>query len=243
MRTLGSRLAAPARGINDLPQTGPAGEEGLTYRVDHKNATFVGFDQYVGRSATFDSSKYDSSTNYGMMNPWVTAQLNGTTRPWVFAFAHEQAFIVDSTDCFVNAPAERDAMIDALGPKHGVYLCGHVHMYYRNHFPDAHTNTVLQFISGAGGAPVSAHTKEDLNAALDRHVVPTLDFFNGAPADGSGNTGGLLPKFGYLLVTIHGNTATGDFRAFMNYNWPAWTMTGTTPEFQTLEHFEFTNGH
>lgn len=229
--------------MTDLPQTGPAGEEGLTYRAEHRNATFVGFDQYVGRSATFDGTKFDSAINFGMMNPWVATQISNASTPWVFAFAHEGAFIVGQSDCFANAPAERDAMIDALGPKHGVYMCGHDHLYYRNHFPDAVGNSVLEFRSGAAGAPFAARGNEALNAGLDRHVVPTMDFFEGAPADGSGNTNGLPPRFGYLVITVDGNTATGDFRAFMNYDYTTWSMTGATPVFQTLEHFTFTNGH
>ena len=88
--------------MNDLPQDGPGGEEGLTYKVDHKNARFVGFDNYVGgRMLSRD-----------MMNPWVLKQIRKNRLAWTFVFAHEPLVTVHHKDNLSDDRASRDALLD-----------------------------------------------------------------------------------------------------------------------------------
>jgi hypothetical protein len=223
------------------PDNGPEGQKGLTYSVDHKNARFVGFDQYVGRSKTFDKKKYDDSVNSGVIHPWVIDQISSAPSAWVFAFGHEMAWTEAHSDCLANAPAERDALWDALGAKHGVYFCGHDHIYARRTAPDSNGNPVTEIVVGCGGAPEYYPTKSDLNASIDKHVVPTVQFIN-AGLDKSNvyleghNTDCLPPYFGYLLITIDGDTAKGEWRAFVNYEDKDKTAPAV-PEFKTLNTF------
>jgi len=217
--------------MTDVPQDGPAGEEGLTYRVVHNNATFVGFDQYIGRQPGFKSDKYDSAINAGMINPWVVAQVQTAPAGWVFAFGHEPAFVEQHTDCLANVPAERDALWDALGPRHGVYFCGHDHFYLRAEAPDARQNTVMELVVGSGGAGFYGHDNEGRNATLDRGVVPQTQFFNGKGSE--------KPYYGYLLVTVNGNQATGEWKAFTNYDDTTGTAAGD-PKFEVLDRFVLT---
>jgi hypothetical protein len=89
----------------------------------HKNAEFVGFDQYINPKGQ-------------MMNSWVTTQINDSTSPLNFAFAHEPLFpnAYDRTgikSSMTNDPSSRDALISALGAHHGTYFTGHDHLYLR----------------------------------------------------------------------------------------------------------------
>ena len=229
------------------PDNGPAGQKGLTYAVDHKNARFVGFDQYVGRAKTFDNKKYDDSVNSGVIHPWVIEQIKTAPTTWVFAFGHEMAWTEAHPDCLANAPAERDALWDALGAKHGVYFCGHDHVYARRTAPDSRGNPVLELVVGCGGAPRYYPTNSKLNAGIDKHVVPTVQFINAGLdkthvyAEGH-NTGGLPPYFGYVLITIDGDTARGEWKAFVNYDDKGNTAP-EVPEFKTLDTFTLQSGN
>ncbi len=224
----------------DLPKNGPKGQEDLTYSVTHNNALFIGFDQYVGRSKTYNVGKYDSKINYGVVNPWVIQQIEQTKAPWVFVFGHEMAFITHHTDCMANAPAERDALWDALGAKGGCYFCGHDHMYVRRTAPDSAGHPVLEFILGCAGAPPYPLDHEQANAQYDRHVVPTDLFVNAARNKGKNeNTHGEKHYFGYLLITVDGSKATGEWKAFTNFDEVHWTSPAT-PKFDTLDTFTLT---
>lgn len=225
------------RGNHELTQGDPGlaafravveGEHGLTYAVPHKNAMFIGFDEYYGRKATFDSKKYDSALNAGMINPWVIEQIETAPQPWVFTFGHEAAFIEEHEDCLANSPAERDALWDALGARHGVYFCGHDHFYLRAEAPDAKGNPVTELIVGSGGAGFYRREHEDRNREIGRGVMPQMKYFNGEGSD--------KKYFGYLLVTVNGKTATGEWKAFTNYDYKNWAAPAE-PKFEAMDTF------
>jgi len=231
----GSAVAAWDAVFPELPQNGPKGQKGLTYKVEHGNALFIGFDQYVGRAATYNSGRYDSTTNTGAVHPWVLQQINAATADWVFAFGHEPAFIATHRDCLANAPAERDALWDALGAKNGIYFSGHDHLYVRRTAPDRAGHAVTECIVGCAGAPFYPLSGEALNADYDRHVVPTDQFVNAAHG-GTKNTNDYPQYYGYLLITVDGNTLTGEWKAFVNYDYKNWKAP-EKPEFKTLDTF------
>ena len=129
--------------FDDLPQDGPAGEEGLTYSFTHNNALFIGLDEYVHP--------------HRVHQPCLDTLLNDPQRPaHVFVFGHEPAFSAGHTTTLALELADRDAFWNSLGAA-GVpmYLCGHDHFYGRSSIADAAGRPVQQLIVGAGGAPFS----------------------------------------------------------------------------------------
>jgi len=224
----------------NLPKNGPDGAVGLTYYVNHKNARFIGFDPYADRSPTYDSKAYDSVKNYGIVNPWVLMQIKDAPQPWVFVFSHEPAFIGHHTDCMANAPGERDALWDALGARHAVYMCGHDHMYLRHTAPDSKGNQVMELVVGTAGAPFYPLDKTLENAKYDREIVPTVQFVNADLDLGvNKNTNDNPPEFGYLIVTVNGKKAIGEWKGFTNYDYKNW-IAPAHPVFKTLDRFEVT---
>ena len=257
----GRVLAAWRAAFPELPQNGPAGEEGLTYSVDFENARFIAADEFIGKKKGFDAKVYDSAVNSGMVSPWVIAKVKESKARWVFVFGHEAAFIGHHTDCVANVPEERDALFDALGEKGGVYLAGHDHMYVRQVAPDRAGRPVLTLVVGDAGAPSQLYDNSGLNAEVGRKVVPKNFFVNAKPDTGEvakadddaakkaptapakgpkvENTHGLPMYFGYVLVTVDGEKISGEWRAFTNYNTK--TSTGPVapeqPKFETLDRF------
>lgn len=185
--------------------TSPDG--GFTYSFTHKNAEFFGFDQYINRKSTFNSSLYALSSNQGqMMNSWVTAQINNSTSPLDFAFGHEPLFPSDPhPDCMANDPFSRDALVAALGNHHGAYLCGHDHMYLRGTASDGQGHTVPELVVGTGGAGNYDYATINANGYMGPDSFTADKVFDNS----------IKPYFGYLLVTVYeNNTWTGKFRAF-----------------------------
>jgi hypothetical protein len=229
----------------ELPQNGPPGQEGLSYSVVYSNATFVGFDQFVGRSKKFDTRKYDSSRNKGVAAPWVIEQVKNAKTKWVFAFAHESAFIGHHTDCMANAPAERDALWDALGEKGGVFLAGHDHYYTRRVAPDIANRPVLELIVGCSGAPQYTYDNFAKNAQLDRHAVAKelfvnakMDIARGARKPAYLNNNSYPGYFGYAIITVEDDKLSGEWRAFTNYDLRKWKPAGK-PKFESLDRFSW----
>lgn len=242
----GRTLAAWQAAFPDLPRNGPAGEEGLTYRVDFANARFIAADQFVGKKPGFDAKVYDSATNSGMISPWVLAQVKESTARWVFVFGHESAYICHHLDCLANVPEERDALFDALGEKGGVYFAGHDHMYVRQVAPDRANRPVLTMVVGDAGAPGYEFDHNEVNARIGRKVVPQTLFVNAKPPGGSAglsagveNTNRLPMYLGYVLVTVDGDTLSGEWRAFTNYDTTSATGAAApeAPRFETLDRF------
>jgi hypothetical protein len=248
----------------NLPQNGPASQLDATYSVDHRNARFVVFDQYLGRKSTYDSEQYDSKVNSGTVDPWVISQIASATQPWVFVAAHEPMFIIHHTDCMANDPVGRDQLLDALGARAGggVYFCGHDHGYWRAIVPDAAGHDVYQLLVGCAGAPFYAADNVARNADYDRKVVPQILFANGAVASDTeashtkasgakapdaatpgpeaspavSNNRDLRPMWGYLLVTVYGQTATAEWKALTNADPSSFTVNGK-PVFKTYDTF------
>ena len=168
-------------GSRALPRNGPPGQEGLTYSFLHKNAFFVGFDNYVDKPVDVD---------------WIQEKLDGNIRPHIFTFSHQPAFAAYHLDCLDDFPEERDRFWAALkraGSR--VYFCGHDHLYDHARVFDGdgeRKNDIHQFIVGTGGGPL--HT-----------------FSPPYPGDNSGMKVGQIDHaetYGYLLVEIDDLTAT-----------------------------------
>ena len=127
-----------------LPQNGPAGEEGLTYAVEHKNVLLVGLDQYVKPRR--------------VNHEWLDKQLEKSDKLHRFVFAHEPAFRVKHTGCMDNYPEERDAFWDTL--KRGgvrVYACAHDHFLDHSIVHDrdgSPHNGIHQYVVATAGAPL-----------------------------------------------------------------------------------------
>ena len=243
----------------ELPQNGPAGEEGFTYSVDFENACFIAADQFIGKKKGFDAKAYDSATNSGMISPWVISQVKGSKARWVFVFGHETAFIGCHVDCLANVPEERDALWDALGEKGGVYFAGHDHMYLRQVAPDRANRPVLTLVAGDAGAPPQPYSNSGLNTEIGRKIVPQNFFLNAKTSPdeaekGEGattkavvvakgpkveNTNGHPMYFGFVLITVDDPVITGEWRAFTNYDTKtsAGPVAPEQPKFETLDRF------
>jgi predicted phosphodiesterase len=123
----------------EIPKNGPDGEEGLTYSFAHKNAFFIGLDQYVGGQ-------------HKIHQGWFERQLAGNRQPHVFVYGHEPAFGARHRDNLGFYPSDRDAFWNALGRAGGrIYFCGHDHFYNRALIDDAAGHPIRQIIVGTGG--------------------------------------------------------------------------------------------
>jgi hypothetical protein len=190
-----------------LPSGTTSPDGGFTYSFAHKNAKFIGFDQYINRSSYFSSALYGLHSNQGqMMNSWVTAEITNSTSPLNFAFAHEPLFPSKShPDCMANDPDSRDALLYALSDHHGAYLCGHDHFYLRGTASDGRGHTVPELLVGTAGGGNYDYAPGDANGYTGPWTI-TVD----KNYSNSSN-----PYFGYLLITVFdNNTWTGEFRAF-----------------------------
>ncbi len=206
--------------------TSPDG--GYTYEFTHKNAKFIGFDQYINRKPTFGNYLYFSHSNEGeMMNPWVISQINNSTSPLNFAFAHEPLFPSQShPDCMANDPDSRDALVTALGTHHGAYFSGHDHMYLRGIASDGKGDSVPEFVVGTAGSPIYNY------APYETLGYTGADSFSVEKVYGNSNR----RIYGYLLVTVFdNNTWSGQFRGY-EYN-----IAGANKNLTVLDSFELTN--
>ena len=127
-----------------LPTNGPAGEIGFTYSFVHKNALFVGLDQYI--------------TLHRVNQPWLNEQLVANQLPHVFVFGHEPAFKAFHYDCLDDYPAERNAFWTSLADSGAaLYLTGHDHFYDHSRIDDGDgdpLNDLHQIIAGTAGGPL-----------------------------------------------------------------------------------------
>jgi len=192
-----------------MPKNGPMGEEGLTYSFSHKNAKIIAFDNYAGRTETFDSTDFARGSNKGqMMNPWVLDQVNTSTAGVTFVMAHEMlAPSASHSDCMANDPYSRDLLVHALGTHHGAYFSGHDHLYLRGVVTNAEGDTVPSLVVGTAGAPQYDYRPFDAAA----NGYEGLTRIKGQKVIGSKED----PVFGYLLVTVYtDNSWSADFRGF-----------------------------
>jgi hypothetical protein len=197
-----------------LPHDGPSAEKGLTYAISHKNVKVIGFDEYSGRSAGYDNTKYAPGSNHGQaMSQWVLDEIAASNAPINFVMAHEQIWPSAShPDCLANDPDSRDALVDALAAHNGVYLAGHDHMYVRAYVENGKGQRVPAFVVGTGGG--GNYNYGPFDAVAAGYTGP--DTYHVAQHVSSSAN----PTFGYLLVTVYtDNTWSGEFRGFQFNHW------------------------
>lgn len=198
---------------------------GFTYAFTHKNAKFIGFDQYINRKASFSSNLYSLHSNHGQaMNSWVISQIDNSTSPLNFAFAHEQLFPSEShPNCMANDPDSRDALVAALGVHHGAYLCGHDHMYLRGTASDGQGHKVPELVVGTAGGRIYDYAPGKVSDYEGPEAFSVEKFY------GDSNK----PYFGYLVVTVYdNNTWSGQFKGFLHD-----TDANQTVELKALDSF------
>jgi hypothetical protein len=160
------------------PDSGPKGEENLTYAVRHENTLILAFDLY---------------TNLHRVNQaWLDEQLAATSAEHIFAFSHEPAWGVVHSDCLDDYPEERDEFWCSLARAGArVYFASHDHFYARalvhkgGDCPD-----MYQLIVATAGAPAytfDAYDGENGDASVE-------DVFHDTP-------------YGYVIVESDGPRA------------------------------------
>jgi len=123
-----------------VPSNGPAGEVGLTYSFTHNNTLFIGLDQY----------KNPQQVNQA----WLNSQLASNRYAHIFVFGHEPAVQVVEPECLALETAARDLFLKSItdiGCR--MYLCAHDHFYNRARLMPKSGGSIMQVVSGAGGAP------------------------------------------------------------------------------------------
>lgn len=171
-----------------IPSNGPAGEERYTYSFVHKNAFFVGLDQFV--------------TPFRVNQSWLDEQLKRNKEPHVFVYGHAPAFRVNHTDSLAYYPRERDVFWNSLGNA-GVrtYFSGHDHLYNRAHIKDQSGRTIYQVLIGSGGAPFTKWEPHSY-AEGDKIVNDYHDEVH----------------YGYGLVTVNGPRVVMEWKALFRQN-------------------------
>lgn len=168
-------------GDKALPQNGPSGEINLTYSFNHKNAFFIGLDNYINIHRINQS--------------WLDEQLGENNQPHIFVFGHEAAFKVFHTDCLDDYPTDRNTFWESLSDA-GVktYFCGHDHFFDATEIDDGDgnaENNIYQCVVGGGGAWLMPKYKH-----------------NGDNADYTINPIYHRIEHGYALVEISGETSS-----------------------------------
>ncbi len=123
-----------------IPDNGPNEEKYLTYSFTHRNAFFVGLDEYVNP--------------HRVNQTWLDKQLEQDHSPFVFVFGHEPAYAINHPDCLAYYSTQRRDFWNSIGKAGGrIYFCGHDHLYDRAHILDSSGNKIYQVVIGSGGAP------------------------------------------------------------------------------------------
>lgn len=178
-----------------IPQNGPAGEKGLTYYFDHKNARMIGLDDYQGQSFPGDFSA-GLDFPHIVDNLWLKSLPAPKPATHVFPFSHEMPFRTGShADCLNSNATMRDQMMRtlfAMGAR--AFLAGHDHNYDLVSAVDPNDATgktvMLQLVAGTAGAPFYSTVNRQGNAwPLTPHGHWTM-------------------TYGYVLVQIDGPKAT-----------------------------------
>jgi hypothetical protein len=171
-----------------MPQTGPEQEEGLTYSISYKQATFIGLDEY---------SIKELGVLRGLVNqPWLNEQLSRRKSPFMFVFGHVPAYQVSDggggpfPDLYYFKE-HRDAFwISLRAAGVSMYFCGHVHFYCR-----VTKDGIQQVLIGNGGANTIDFDPKKVDPAV------TLNYPVG-PMKASD------VKTGYVLFTVDAHTVT-----------------------------------
>ncbi len=126
----GNGLRTPLKEFTN--HDGPAGTVETTYSWSHGNAYFIMLNEYWNGGTAGGSDVATDGDIVPQLLNWLTARLDGNTRPAVFVFGHEPAYplnahIGDSLDAHVT---NRDNFWNLLENKNvQAYICGHTHMY------------------------------------------------------------------------------------------------------------------
>lgn len=220
-----------------LPQNGPEGQKGLTYKVERKNACFIAIDQFVGQTTNHGEAQDKTAAVTGMVSPWVIDQIKRTPKRWVIVFGHESAFFGHHTDCLASDLEGRDQLWNALGARGGVYLSGHDHMYIRHWAADKDNHPVLEVVAGCAGAPLYPYDHATLN-----HQPPTDLFVNAAKP--TSNSHAYPACFGYVLITVYPDRLEGEWWALVNYDTTrlATALPPDDPKLERLDSFTWPPG-
>jgi len=177
---------------SDNPDNGPEGEKDLTYSFTHKNAFFLGLDEYY--------------SPHKVNQEWVDSQLANNNQPYVFVFGHEPAFKVNHADCLETYPDERDVFwrsIENAGCH--VYFCGHDHFYNRALIQDESGKEIYQVLVGSCGAPFKKWEISEYNDS-STFKLKYHDQIN----------------CGYTLVTVDRDTVNVEWKAWNGSGDPNW---------------------
>jgi len=175
-----------------LPQNGPEGEKGLTYRVTHKGAEFIALDEYADKKA---------AVVRGYVNQrWLNDEFARDKQPFVFVYCHTPAYKVGNyhQSPFPNLyshPEHRDALWKSFKMA-GVsaYFCGHIHFYCRGAI-----DGIEQIVIGNGGADTVVFDAKKVEKAVEIHY-PRVPYMSAADV-----------QTGYAVITVdeHAGVATG----------------------------------
>jgi Calcineurin-like phosphoesterase len=210
-----AHFVMPTNGPTTSPTTSLS-EVGLTWSFTHKNAKFIGFDMYSGRTVSFDNTKYAAGSNKGqMMNPWVLSEVNNSTSGVLFVMAHEMMWpTLSHQDCMANDPDSRDALVHAMGAHNGTYFAGHNHLYIRGVMNNDKGDKVPAFTVGTGGGGNYDFTVGDFDPVAKGYAGPDSYTVQKSYANSKN------PYFGYVLVTVYSdNTWKAEFRGFQFNSW------------------------
>ncbi len=178
----------------DNPQNGPEKEKGLTFYVRHKNAFFVGFDQYVN----------NNKVNLDWFSDILAKEFDRAKTPHIFTYGHNPAFQVNHPDCLAAYPEDRDRFWNLFGAAGGkMYFCGHDHLYNRAAIDDAGNRSVFQVLVGSCGAPFKPWSPPYKNPRIKGKYHNEKDY-------------------GYMVVTINDNDVQADWKTWDargDYTW------------------------
>jgi len=182
-----------------LPTNGPAGEVGLTYSFTHKNAFFIGLDEY----------KNPQRVN----QPWLDSQLASNGYPHVFVFGHEPAVQVVEPECLALETAARDLFLQSITEAGcRMYLCAHDHFYDRGRLMPKSGGSIMQVVSGAGGAPFETGWDGIYGQNFGEQAMGSNCFYN-------------TDIYGYVLVTVSNFNVTLEWKGSTNL--ATWTTYDT----------------
>jgi hypothetical protein len=86
--------------------------------------------------------------------PWLDSQLASNRFAHIFVFGHEPAVQVVEPECLALETAARDLFLKSITEAGcRMYLCAHDHFYNRGRLMPKSGGSIMQVISGAGGAP------------------------------------------------------------------------------------------
>jgi hypothetical protein len=171
------------------------------YALPTNNAQELSF-YYVRKPVLFIGlDTYESQEKHLINQDWLEKVLEQNKQRFIFAYCHEPAFAAggrhDSNDTLARWREKRDLMWRTLyqaGAR--VFFCGHDHFY--DHMIATHQDgccEMHQLTAGTAGAPFYCHGSYPPEEKWNLKAVRHFDF-----------------TYGYILVTINGNTATIAFK-------------------------------